>query len=153
MEVHLPCGLVIRQPGSSPWAGFWAACQHLLRLPWTPACFDNRKASDSGLQGPGFHFLGCEVSQMGQCWLQCLSQGLSWEASVKHDLGQLVPWQVPSHRWASKSLCLFREGPSPHILSSTSVRDGRLISVERVAGFKIGGTFFFFNFILFLNVT
>lgn len=108
MEVHLPCGLVIRQPGSSPWAGFWAACQHLLRLPWTPTCFDNRKASDSGLQGPGFHFLGCEVSQMGQCWLQCLSQGLSWEASVKHDLGQLVPWQVPSHRWVRYFL---GEGP------------------------------------------
>ena len=54
-------------------------------------CFDNRKVSDSGLQGPGFHLLGCECSQMGQCWLQCLSQGLSWEASLKHDLGQLVP--------------------------------------------------------------
>lgn len=42
---------------------------------------------------------------------------------------------------ASKSLCLFREGPSSHILSSTSVRDGRLISVERVSSFKIGGNF------------
>ena len=34
------------------------------------------------------------------------------------------------------------EGPFPHILSSASVRDGRLISVERVAGFKIGGNFY-----------
>lgn len=73
-----------------------------------PACFDNRKASYSGLQGTGFHFLGCERSQMGQCWLQCLSQGLSWEASVKHDLGQLVLWQVPSHRWVRYFL---GEGP------------------------------------------
>lgn len=49
-------------------------------------CFDNRKVSDSGLQGPGFRLLGCECSQMGQCWLQWSKSGTELEASLKHDL-------------------------------------------------------------------
>lgn len=47
-----------------------------------------------GCQGPDLHLLGCELSQMGQCLLWGLSWGLSLEDSVKHDLGQLVPWLV-----------------------------------------------------------
>ena len=107
-EVRLHCGLVSRRPESSRWVGFRAACRHLPRLPWTPPALPSRRVSDSGLQGPGLLLLDCEHSQMVQCWLQCLSRGLSWEASVKHDLGQLVPSQGPSHE---RVRYFPREGP------------------------------------------
>lgn len=108
IEAHLHCGLVSRRPESSRCVGFRAACRHLPTLPWTPPALPSRRVSASGLQGPGLLLLDCEDSQMGQCWLQCLSRGLSWEASVKHDLGQLVPSQGPSHEWVR---CFCGEGP------------------------------------------
>lgn len=99
--VHLHPGLVSRCPESSPcWLpGCPSASAKASSAP--PALPKAGECLIQGCQGPGLHLLGCKRSQMGQCRLWHLSRGRNWEASVKHDLSQLVSLQVPSHGWVT----------------------------------------------------